>query len=154
MFEACLHSCGLLLLCELQIPLLYHRHLSLTLQIVLQLRYDQGGKNKHVLQMFVFADLVQRKNSVAFAALLDSSLSMDNQGLSESNCFFFSTVIFEERTHLHGSVFQRQPFLPSPLQFPVPRVSAWESSSLVLALPYCVILGSWLFVCGPQFPHL
>lgn len=89
MFEACLHSCGLLLLCELQIPLLYHRHLSLTLQIVLQLRYDQGGKNKHVLQMFVFADLVQRKNSVAFAALLDSSLSMDNQGLSESNCFFF-----------------------------------------------------------------
>lgn len=125
MFEACLHSCGLLLLCELQIPLLYHRHLSLTLQIVLQLRYDQGGKNKHVLQMFVFADLVQRKNSVAFAALLDSSLSMDNQGLSESNCFFFFQLSFLRREHTYmdqfskGSLsflvlcsFQCQEFLP------------------------------------------
>lgn len=39
-FDACLPSCGLYVFHELQIPPLYHRHLNLTSQIVLQLRYD------------------------------------------------------------------------------------------------------------------
>lgn len=55
-FESRRHSGGLLML---QIPALSDRRLSLTSQIVLQLRYDKVGKNRNVLQMFIFADLVQ-----------------------------------------------------------------------------------------------
>lgn len=86
-FGACLHSCGPLMLHELQMPPVSQAPES-TSQVVLQLRDDQMGQNRNVLQMFIVADIAQSQTPVAvvLGALLDSSPK--NQGLSEHNCYF------------------------------------------------------------------
>lgn len=100
-FRACLHSWGPLMLQELQVPPVSQAPESAS-QVVLQLRDDQMGPNKNVLQTFMVADVAQSQTPVAvvLGALLDSS--PNNQGLSVN-----LTVIFEGRTHLHETVLQK-----------------------------------------------